>query len=238
MKTYLLILFLLLAVMSLTLAHGGKKHKKDSTAKHVDSLNRKHGEHIQGDITHHDEVLTPDGSNVAADLSDFPSIHPLIVHFAIVLILVAAVLQLVNVIILKKDIAWIIAAMLFVGFLTAWFASTTFHPHAHGISARAKLVLQQHDKFADWTIITAIIALVLQIVYLFLIRFNPSMYTVSINGVDRLGSRLNRGFAIVVAIVLLSSAYCVLHAGHYGAQLVHIEGIGPQGKYLEIEHDH
>lgn len=42
----------------------------------------------------------------------------------------------------------------------------------------------------------------------------------------------------VVAVVLTMSAYAVLHVGHYGAQLVHIEGIGPQGKYLEMEHHH
>ena len=42
----------------------------------------------------------------------------------------------------------------------------------------------------------------------------------------------------IVAVVLLSAAYDVPQAGHYGAQLVHIEGVGPQGDFLELEHEH
>jgi hypothetical protein len=42
----------------------------------------------------------------------------------------------------------------------------------------------------------------------------------------------------VIAAVLVLSGYSVALAGHYGAQLVHLEGIGPQGKYLERGHHH
>jgi hypothetical protein len=50
--------------------------------------------------------------------------------------------------------------------------------------------------------------------------------------------RYKRIASIAVAITLVVSAYSVSRAGHYGAQLVHIEGIGPQGKFLEIDHHH
>jgi hypothetical protein len=36
---------------------------------------------------------------------------------------------------------------------------------------------------------------------------------------------------------MLSAAFCVIRAGHLGAQLVHIEGVGPQGKFLDPD-DH
>jgi uncharacterized membrane protein len=222
MKKHFIIFFLLLLPVMFAVAHGGKKHKKDSTKTSVDSTMRvgEDKEHVLGDtVHHHNEGMNIDESKVNADLDDFPSIHPLIVHFAIVLIIVAAGMQLLNVYFMKKEIAWIITAILFAGVLTAWFASKNFHPHTHGISEHAKLVLDQHDKWADWTINTGMVALLLQIVNL--IVFKEKRWAVA-----------------VVAIVLTVSAYSVSRAGHYGAQLVHIEGIGPQGKYLEMEHHH
>jgi hypothetical protein len=39
----------------------------------------------------------------------------------------------------------------------------------------------------------------------------------------------------VAALVLLFSAYSVSMAGHHGSQLVFIEGVGPEEKYLKEE---
>ena len=239
MKIYFLSILLLLTYTSLSVAHEGKKHKKDSTATQADSTSQKNAKYAQGDtLHHHEEGMKIDESKVTADFSDFPSMHPLIVHFAIVLIIVAAAIQLLNVIILKKELAWIITAILLIGFLAAWFAANNFHPHTHGLSEHAKLVLEQHDKFAEWTINTAMVGLALQIIYLFLLKYNKAMKTTPVEGVDGFASNLSRISVIVIAIVLLSSAYCVSRAGHYGSQLVHIEGVGPRGKFLEMEHEH
>ena len=49
--------------------------------------------------------------------------------------------------------------------------------------------------------------------------------------------KLKRGFEIAVFLVMAFSAYSVSEAGHYGSQLVYIEGVGPQGKYIEIENE-
>ncbi|MBX2956312.1 MAG: hypothetical protein KF846_09155 [Cyclobacteriaceae bacterium] len=218
MKTILLSTVILLLSLSVALAHGGKKHKKDSV-KTADSIAMAK-QHVVGDtVHHHDEGMAHDEKKVTADLEDFPSIHPLIVHFAIALIIIAAAIQLVNVFMMKREISWIVTGILFAGVLTAWLASKNFHPHTHGISEHAKLVLEQHDLWADWTINLGIIAFILQALNLFL--FSGKRWALA-----------------VVALVMASSAYCVAHAGHYGAQLVHIEGIGPQGKFLEMEHHH
>lgn len=218
MKTILLSIVILFASLSVVLAHGGKKHKRDSV-KTADSIAMAQ-QHIAGDtVHHHDEGMTHDKKKITADLADFPTLHPLIVHFAIVLIIVAAAMQLLNLYFMKKEISWIITAILFAGVLAAWFASKNFHPHTHGLTEHAKQVLAQHDRWADWTVNSGIVALILQLLNLFLFK---NM----------------RWAAAIIAMVLAVSAYSVARAGHYGAQLVHIEGIGPQGKYLEMEHEH
>ncbi|WP_460881068.1 hypothetical protein [Pontibacter rugosus] len=81
------------------------------------------------------------------------------------------------------------------------------------------LVLDQHDLYADWTIYLGGIGLVSQLLSQFLFK----------------GKRWS---VLVVAFVLTGTAYAVAMAGHYGAQLVHIEGVGPQGKYLDTGHHH
>lgn len=215
----LFFLVLLIAFSTQSLAHGGKKHKKDSAKARIDSI-AKTGEQVKDDTTQdHNEVMKVDESKVGADLDDFPSLHPLIVHFAIALIIVAAVLQFVNLIVIKKEIAWIVFSILFIGVMAAWLAGRNFHPHTHGLSDHAKLVLEQHDKWADLTIYFGFAGLVLKGINLFVFKSN-------------------RWAMAIVATILAISSYAVLHAGHYGAQLVHIEGIGPQGKYLEMQHHH
>jgi len=214
MKTRLVLAMALMLSISMPAeAHQGhKKNAHDSTTTKT--------EPVQGDtVHHHDEAMAKNPSKVTADLGDFPTLHPLIVHFAIVLIIVAAILQLLNLILIKKEIAWIIAGILLIGVMAAWTAGRNFHPHTHGISDHAKSVLEQHDTWADWTINAGVVSLLLQIVNLFFFK-------------------TKRWAMAVIALVLALSGYSVARAGHYGAQLVHLEGIGPQGKYLEMEHHH
>ncbi|WP_420575410.1 hypothetical protein [Ekhidna sp.] len=42
-----------------------------------------------------------------------------------------------------------------------------------------------------------------------------------------------RWMKVVVFAVALLAGVSVSITGHYGAQLVHIEGVGPQGNYME-----
>jgi len=157
--------------------------------------------------------------NVRAPYSEFPSLHPLIVHFAIVLLIIGAVIKLVNIYFLKDELAWTSFTLIGFGVFSAYLAGRNFHPHTHGLTEHAKLVLQKHDLWADRTIYIGFTGLVIQGVNLFFMKGK-------------------RWAVTIVAIVLLSAAYAVSQAGHYGAQLVHIEGVGPQGKYLESHTDH
>lgn len=215
MRTIYLVIIFICAAITWSFAHGGKKHKKDSVRQDTSIVTTDTVSHDH----HHNDNGHASEKPLKADLHDFPSLHPLIVHFAIVLIIIAAVLQVLNLIFLKKEFTWIVTGLIVIGFNTAVLASTKFHPHTHGLSEHAEAVLGLHDQYADWTLYLAGLGGGLQIVNLFLFK----------------GKRWAIG---LVAVVMIAASYCIIHAGHYGAQLVHIEGVGPQGKFLETDHHH
>jgi uncharacterized membrane protein len=222
----LLLLSTLLLCTTDATAHGGEKHEKkaaktaqpavaatpDSAQAVPDSAAHtvtpeEHAAHLQQPATVH---ATPD---------DFPNKHPLIVHFPIVLLLVAAAIALSNILFLRKELDWIVTIATLIGFATAFIATKYAHPHTTGLTEHAQLVLDQHDLYADWTVYLGGAGLLVQVLSQFLFK----------------GRRWS---VLVAALILSGTAYAVAMAGHYGAQLVHIEGVGPQGRYLETEHPH
>jgi len=205
---------LLLFSIPAALAHGDDDHnKKDSTEQ-------------QGQVQEIDDHGVADfdtearaKQSVKADFDEFPNLHPLLVHFPIVLLLLAALISIANIHFLKRDLDWIITIFTGLGALGAYAAGRWFHPHAHDLTEQMQAVLDQHDLYADWTIWLSITAFVLQLISQFVLK-------------------QNRWAVIVVSLVLAGAAYSVSQAGHYGSQLVHIEGVGPKGKYLETEESH
>jgi len=154
-------------------------------------------------------------------LGDFPSLHPLVVHFPVVLLLLAAVFQLFQLFIMKRNLDWVILFCIGFGFIGAYVAGTFVHPDTKGLSEMAQKVLDNHDTFANWTIWTSAIAAVLKVLSVFVIK-------------------QKRSFEIVILVVMGIAVFSVSKAGHYGSQLVYIHNVGPQGKYLgeDGEHSH
>lgn len=204
------------------LAHGGEKHGKKAEAAKVNSP-EKSAKTVQdtnalGEVTlgeHAPHKANP--AKVHAALSEFPHLHPLIVHFPIMLLLIAAAMQFVNILFQKKELNWAVTIMVLLGFITAYASTYWAHPHTDGLTEHAELVLKQHDTYADYTIYLSGLGLLAQL--LSLLVFKGKRWSIA-----------------AAAVILIGAGYAVSMAGHYGAQLVHIEGVGPQGKYLEQHH--
>ncbi|SDM55186.1 Uncharacterized membrane protein [Catalinimonas alkaloidigena] len=153
-----------------------------------------------------------------AELSDFPTLHPLVVHFPIVLLLIAALTQLAQFVVFRRELSWVTLVLLALGFATAYISASFTHPHTHGLSEHARAVLQEHDQYASFTLWLSGIAVLLKAGTFWLPRYKVW------------------GEA-VVALVLIGAAYSVSMAGHHGSQLAYLEGVGPQGRFLESQEE-
>ena len=65
---------------------------------------------------------------VKAEWGEFPSLHPLVVHFPVVLLRLAALLQLIQLFILKKNMDWVILLVIGGGFIGAFIAAKYYIP--------------------------------------------------------------------------------------------------------------
>ena len=215
-KTKLLIPLIFLLIFNLQTSYAHDDHKKkdqDSVAIDTKELNV-----VQEELEDHSTHSHDDQGSVTASLDEFPHLHPLIVHFPIVLLVMVVALQLANVIFQKPVLDWVVTAFLFLGFVGAYLSTSLVHPHTHGLETNAVLVLEEHDTWAYRTVYLGGAALVIQL----LAQFKWKM----------------RWMKMTVFVISLLAGISVSVTGHYGAQLVHIEGVGPQGKFLEDGHDH
>jgi uncharacterized membrane protein len=192
----------LVAGMSLSAsAHEGHHHeKKDS---------------VQSNVEIADSLKTVTNTNVTPVPTTFSTLHPLVVHFPIVLLIIAAFLQLIGLFYTKNNWDYITLFLLAGGALGAYLSGSYFHPHTEGLTHEAHEILERHELFASLTLISSIAALLLKVVAMFVFKSRK------------------RVFEIITALVLLFSAVSVSVAGHWGAYLTHVEGVGPQGKYID-----
>lgn len=152
-------------------------------------------------------------------LSEFPSLHPLVIHFPIVLFLLAPGLWLIGLWRKNRDLFSLALTANIFGLMTAIIAANWLHPHTINLPIDAQAALDLHDFWADWTLYTALLATILMGFAIWIRRF----------------AKTTTLLALVVAI---STAICVSITGHFGAALTHVYGIGPQGQNLEIKSEH
>ena len=151
---------------------------------------------------------------------DYPSLHPLAIHFPIVLILLSVAFQAV--VVWKPNwmqIRWTTLFIIAGGFFSAWAASTLFHAMiAPNAPKSSWIAFNAHEEYAQYTLWMAGITLLLKAIGDFF----------KIN---------RRSYDIIVLIAAIVSAIFLSIAGHHGARLTHIEGVGPMGRYLGTEED-
>ena len=150
---------------------------------------------------------------VAAKFEAFPNLHPMIVHFPVVLLMLAAVVQIAAFTKNKKIISWGVLLLIAGGFVGGLLAAYLWHPNISAdASVEIREIFNQHKSLASATLWISGIALLLKLI------------SIKIN--------LKRWTEIAVLILLLISAGTVGYAGHLGSQMVYIENVGPQGKHV------
>ena len=204
----LIIFFVFFSLLSNLVNAHGHDDVKDSVS---ESVIDEH--HVNGIIDEPGQVQEIESINY------FPNYHPLVVHFPIVLLIIASLIQLIFLFTNKKEFGWIVLLLLCLGVIATWLSSNTFHAHPEKLTGRAQEIFRVHLQMANMTFWISLSALLLKIVTQFQIKRKIILES-------------------LIAIMLLASATTVSIAGHHGAMLVHMEGVGPMGKHLESHHEH
>lgn len=153
-------------------------------------------------------------------LADFPRLHPLVVHFPIVFIILAFVIQIISFFVFKNELSWVSLFLIVLGFIGAFIATNIFHggdPDLPTLSEIARKTFEKHEQFAHYTEWISGIAAVAKIISHFV--FKKKLWT-----------------GIIVAILMAGAVYTIHTTGDMGARLVHIDAIGVQGNRIPL-HD-
>lgn len=154
-------------------------------------------------------------------LADFPKLHPLVVHIPIMFLILAFLTQLVSFFVFKRELSWVTLFLVVIGFIGAYLSSGIFHggdPHLSMLDAVTRATFEKHEQFANYTVwISGLASLAKIISHFFLKRKTIA--------------------ELVVLLLLAGCSYTVAVTGDMGARLVHIDGIGIQGRYLPAHDD-
>lgn len=91
-------------------------------------------------------------SDIPAGFDEFPNLHPLVVHFTIVLLLLAFLSQITSFLVPKKPLSYITMVLLLGGFIGGIQAAKVFHVHPMALSDHVNALFESHEKFANWTL--------------------------------------------------------------------------------------
>lgn len=154
-------------------------------------------------------------------LKDFPKLHPLIVHVPIMCLILALFAQLASLVVYREALSWVSLVLVLLGFIGAYLASGIFHggdPNLAMLDPVTRATFERHEQFAGYTVWISGGAAVLKLISHFIFK--------------------RRGWTeVLVLIALAACSYTVAVAGDMGARLVHIDGLGVQGRGLPLHDD-
>ena len=140
-------------------------------------------------------------------------LHPAIVHFPIVLILLGTVVAAVAVFWRKHQLPVIAAVLLALGAIGTWVAVETGKSDGglvENASSQVESLLDSHEDWAKRTLTVATIAAVVAAVSVGLVRF----------------PRAGRAAGALAAVIALAASYAVYETGHRGGALVYKHAAG------------
>ena len=142
-------------------------------------------------------------------LKEFPNLHPLIVHFPIVLLLLAMIAQLAVLFFPKNNqLKWLAFLFLLTGCIGTFIAIQTAVHISGDADDKALEIFETHQRFGNLTLWFSLAATI--------IRFATLKWF------------KKKAVEIILTILLITISVFVTITGHHGAQLVHIYDVGPK----------
>lgn len=148
-------------------------------------------------------------------LFSIPSpLHPAIVHFPIVLILLGSLIAVFAVFIQRWNLSVISAVLISLGAagsVAATWSGDEDEEMVESGSPALEEILEEHEEWGERTRNAAILAAILGIGTVMIARKFP---------------KIARGLSVATAVVAIGASYCVAETGHYGGLLVYRHGAG------------
>lgn len=140
----------------------------------------------------------------------FPNLHPLVVHFPIVLLIAATLAQL-SVLFFPKNtnLKWLTLILLMGGCIMALIAIQTAAHISGDADDKAIEIFETHRLFGLLSFWFSLTSAILRFVLIKWFR--------------------KKWLEIILTTIIIATGTFVTIAGHHGAQLVYIYNVGPQG---------
>lgn len=140
-------------------------------------------------------------------------LHPAVVHFPIVLVLLGTAAALGSVFWRGPGLRPLTAILLVTGAVAAWAAVETGETDGGLLDLndpRAEALVDAHQEWAQHTLMTAVVAAVAAVAA----------------SVSRRWPRISRGFTLATALFALTATWMVVETGHRGGTMVYRHGAG------------
>jgi uncharacterized membrane protein len=150
-------------------------------------------------------------------------LHPALVHFPIVLILLGAALAVAAIFFRRAWLAWSVAvvmALAAAGSLAAIWSGENDEDAAERSGAAAEQVLDAHEDWGERARNLAIVGAVAAVGAVLVVKRPPAV---------------SMSASLLTAVLAIGASWCVIEAGHYGGKLVYQHGVNVKASTLPAD---